>query len=124
MKERLRPLISTIKQNSAINWVVIHDGGEGITIESLQFFKDHARQIGRVFEINLNHNALFHMEIIGTEGIILLSGCNCGYRGEGPHGSAAILKRLGILDKAICNKVFSKKNLTIDLRDFNSKLKC
>ncbi len=36
------------------------------------------------------------MLIAGKKGIILLSGCNSGYGGEGPNGTRKILVELGI----------------------------
>ena len=99
-----------------MRWVVLHDGGGGVTQLSLEYFKKHAHRLGRIFEINLNQDALFSMEIQGSEGVMLLSGCNCGYGGEGPHGTMQILDLLGLNHPDWSRKVFSKRHVKLDLR--------
>jgi len=98
-----------------MGWRVLHDDGGGITARSLEYFHRHIHRLGRVLEVNLNRDALFGMEIRGTEGIMLLSGCSCGYNGEGPRGSIEVLRALGVDDAE--SRVFSARHIRFDLRD-------
>ena len=73
------------------------DEGGGITDASLKLFKSLKGKLGELAWMHINrcddNNApLFSLEVHGYEGTVLLSGCNCGYGGTGPHGSAQILR--------------------------------
>lgn len=98
-----------------MGWIVLHDKGAGVTKLSLQYFKKHVHRLGQVFEVNIDQDRAFHMEIKGTSGVMLLSGCNCGYGGEGPHGSVEILKLLGV--KGVEFLVFGERHVKVDLRN-------
>lgn len=55
---------------------------------------------------------------------IWLSGCNCGYSGEGPSGSMSILQQIGI-DNDLAQKVYSNDILHYYFdEDFGWKVKC
>lgn len=55
---------------------------------------------------------------------IWLSGCNCGYQGEGPRGSIRILQQIGI-DKDLSEKVYSNDILHYYFdEDCGWKVKC
>ena len=95
-------------------WNVLHDDGGGVTQSSLKYFRRHVRKIGQCFEVNIDQDRLFSMEIQGNNGVLLLSGCNCGYGGEGPHGTLEVLRTLGV--KGADNEVFHKRQVRIDLR--------
>lgn len=93
---------------------IYKDQGHGITRMSLDFWREKRNLIGRTIKVECDlipiHKEVdpetsmaleWSLKITGTKGIILLSGCNCGYGGEGPHGTAIILRELGIeYDKA------------------------
>lgn len=87
--------------------IVLHDSGGGVTQESLEFFQRNYRRIGEIRAVNIDQHRDFSMEIVGVDGIMLLSGCNCGYGGEGPHGSVAILETLKVLNEETRSLVFS-----------------
>ena len=90
----------------------IMDEGHGITVKSLKFWEENKSQIGKVHHVTAAILALerrpitteenriilaeYHVEITGTEGMILLSGCSCGRSGEGPDGTKSILVELGV----------------------------
>lgn len=61
------------------------------------FYLPNGRYYGNLQQVITPHMVLRDTE--GTE--MWLGGCNCGYYGEGPHGSAAILKRLGFTEQQI-----------------------
>ena len=89
--------------------IVLKDGGHGITEESLRFWNENKNKIGvvkfaAVTEMPLytekapdgDYKLEYNMAIHGKSGSIYLSGCNCGYGGTGPHGTAKILAELGL----------------------------
>ena len=86
---------------------VLKDPGHGITRKSLDFWKTNRDKIGPVLSVEVDDN--LHSElsprgypleypcaIYGADGMIRLSGCTCGYGGEGPHGTAQILVDIGV----------------------------
>jgi len=77
---------------------VIHDGGLQPTERSIDFFRKHRKKLGRILRVVVDGriDTTFHMEIVGTKATMLLSGCTCGYRGTGPHGTVEILKLAGV----------------------------
>ena len=86
---------------------VLKDNGHGITRHSLDFWLANKGKIGPVLSIEVRddlHVAQspegypleYPCAIYGTEGIIRLSGCTCGYGGEGPTGTATILEDIGV----------------------------
>jgi len=77
-----------------MDYYILHDNGYGITETSIQFFNKHRKLIGKVIRVSINKERVFAMEISGSNGVILLSGCTCGYGGTGPHGSIRILKSI------------------------------
>jgi len=82
-----------------MNSKLLYDGGGGVTQASLKFFREHKRYLGRVIAVACgeipNGSGNWRTVITGTLGIIILSGCSCGYAGEGPHGLYEILQELG-----------------------------
>ncbi len=88
------------------------DEGHGITVKSLKFWRENKHQLGKVHHVTAATLALerrpitteenriimadYHVEITGTDGAMLLSGCGCGYGGEGPNGTKSILVELGV----------------------------
>jgi len=108
----------------------LKDGGHGITEKSLKFWKENKNSIGKIthvwasFEPLLTENRTenfygqahvdyvveYNFVAFGYEGAIFLSGCNSGYFGEGPHGTAKILVELG-LNKEIAERVIGHKQI-------------
>lgn len=96
--------------------MILHDEGAGVTEDSLAYFRRNAAKLGRILAINIDFNREFSMEILGVNGIMLLSGCTCGYRGTGPHGSVEILTSLGAPEH-FKEQVFALEHVRINLRD-------
>ncbi len=114
----------------------LKDEGHGVTRKSLAFWQENKHLIGKVICIEGDREGLYKEEresggipytvdytllIFGTRGAILLSGCNCGYGGEGPNGTAKILHELGsTMDDAhrtMCYKQFHFSATTHDVED-------
>lgn len=83
------------------------DDGGGVTQTSIKFFCQNKNKIGDVRIVMASKDGLasenksgyqvnYTCVIIGSDGSIYLSGCNCGYGGEGPNGTAKILAQLGV----------------------------
>lgn len=102
----------------------------GVTENSLAYFNDNIGLMGEIERVSIyfedidaaveNYFLLSEkhrygdLTFVSTPSMVIadsngeemwLYGCNCSYGGEGPHGSARILKSLGIPDK-IAKKVF------------------
>ena len=86
---------------------ILKDPGHGVTRKSLDFWAANKSKIGPVLSIEVDDN--LHSElspegypleypcaIYGADGMIRLSGCTCGYGGEGPNGTAKILMDIGV----------------------------
>ena len=93
------------------------DGGHGVTEESIKYFKTLRGKLGEIIQINLDSDREYVMEINCSVGIVLLSGCNCGYGGTGPHGTLKILEMIGLDSEDYRQKIFSHDHVKIDLRD-------
>lgn len=96
--------------------IVLHDGGEGEAIISLAYFRRNRHLLGFITAIYIDASRTFSMEIQGSNGIMLLSGVTCGYRGTSPSGSLQILRELGVRDKQIETVVELKRHVAINLR--------
>ena len=102
---------------------VYHDDGGGITEASKQHFSlmlSHLRSKGfSPVQVTIHAEGEFMFELYGIQGkeaiVILESGFNSGYGGEGPHGSKWALEQLGVLPK-LASEVFQRKGLVIDFR--------
>jgi hypothetical protein len=86
---------------------VLKDNGHGVTQKSLEFWHKNKALIGPVLSVEVRDNLLTDMHpngypveypclITGADGAIYLSGCTCGYGGEGPNGTAKILADIGV----------------------------
>jgi len=86
---------------------IYRDEGHGITRTSLAFWDQNKHQVGRIMRVVVadviervtspaGYASEYSMIIYGSTGMIILSGCNCGYGGEGPNGTAKILVELGM----------------------------
>ena len=97
---------------------VYHDKGYGATQHSIEYFKKLKRKLGRIIEIRISTDRDFTMEIFCDAGWVLLSGCNCGYGGTGPHGTIEILRLLGFQKaERFEDQVFSERNVVVDCRN-------
>lgn len=81
----------------------ISDDGNGITRDSLAFYRDHRHEIGELREVTVRFPGyddpfdpylLVLRDTAGAE--MRLSGCTAGYVGEGPNGTMRILIEEGI----------------------------
>jgi hypothetical protein len=77
--------------------IYLRDPGHGITRESLEFFNRHRKQLGVIREVSCNARdpTGYSVRIVGDMGEMQLSGLNCGYGGEGPHGLYEVLTSIG-----------------------------
>ena len=81
----------------------IDDTGNGITRDSLAFYRDHRHRIGDLREVTVRFPGYddphdpYLMVLRDRDGNQLrLSGCTTGYVGEGPHGTMRVLIEEGI----------------------------
>lgn len=104
-------------------WKVWTDEGAGVTDESLKVWKSCKGKLGRIWHIIIKQHTPpeFNMEIYADHGFVLLSGCNCGYGGTGPHGTLEIFNDLGIL--GMQDVIFSNSEVRWPLPSDNSLAK-
>ncbi len=107
----------------------LKDDGGGITERSLAFWNQNKGKIGLPISVEASFEGLvtedrtengitypveYNLIIHGYAGDILLSGCNCGYGGTGPNGTAKILAELGIPIET-ARQAMVHKRLTYDI---------
>lgn len=80
----------------------LRDYGNGITRDSLQFFREHRHQLGEIVEASVRfpgfedpHDPYLMVLRDDRGGEMLLSGCTAGYPGEGPRGAMEVLVEAG-----------------------------
>ena len=101
---------------------VYHDGGDGITEVSKKHFAKYFKNLAPI-ELTVRKHGHFTFELYGlakneerTPVIILESGFNCGYGGEGPSGTIWALEQLG-MEKQESEEIVSIFNLImVDFR--------
>ncbi|MHA1863160.1 MAG: hypothetical protein ACTSWA_05270 [Candidatus Thorarchaeota archaeon] len=96
--------------------MLYHDGGHGITHDSLEYWNERMKpmlqNIGwRPHQVTTVNTGLFSTELFGFDKyhnmiVILFSGFSCGYGGTGPHGLVKLLMDLGIPRDEAEKKVF------------------
>lgn len=76
----------------------ISDAGNGVTRDSLAFYRDHRHQLGDVAEVTVRfpgyndpHDPYLLVLRDRAHNELRLSGCTTGYVGEGPHGTMRVL---------------------------------
>ena len=79
---------------------VYHDEGGGITQLSLDYWRDIVQSDWRVHQVTCKQSGIFTTEVVCFDSdhnliVVLLSGMNCGYAGEGPHGLLTLLEECG-----------------------------
>lgn len=105
------------------SWTIYHDEGEGATSVSLKYWDSLKGKLGRISSFSMIAGRMFSAEIICDNGIVLLSGLNCGYGGTGPHGTQKLLKSLEIPEglfsqKVLDRMVFGQEKFMLDLKRF------
>jgi len=65
----------------------------GGTDASLEYFKKHKHELGKITTLSCDKNS--KLKIYGNNGTMELSGCTCGYSGQGPRGTQEILESVG-----------------------------
>ena len=96
--------------------IVLYDDGGGITQQSVDYFRAKQHCLGMVLDVHISFYRTFPMEITGANAVMLLSGVNCGYSGEGTEGSISILRMLGLRNQTIIEVVRLKRNVKISFR--------
>jgi hypothetical protein len=76
----------------------ISDAGNGITRDSLGFYRDHRHELADVREVTVRfpgyddpHDPYLLVLRDSRDDEMRLSGCTTGYVGEGPHGTMHVL---------------------------------
>ena len=97
---------------------IYHDGGHGVTETSKTHFKTYSKGVVPT-EVNVRATGTFTFEFLGTRSdgetiLILESGFNCGYRGEGPHGTLWALERVGLSRDEIAEIIFTHNFFAVD----------
>src|SRR3954452_9956533 len=92
------PPTSTEEHTSKEDTMQLRDAGDGITRDSLAFYRDHRHELGALREVTVRFPAFddpynpYLMVLRDADGQeLLLSGCTAGYVGEGPHGTLQVL---------------------------------
>lgn len=108
------------------------DDGDGVTQISLEVWKRSRARLGRIVSVRASIEPLlvrivrspdgsqydlgWTLRIEGEHGILYLSGCNCGFGGEGPNGTRRILEELGVApDRA--RELMLMREFMIDLSE-------
>jgi hypothetical protein len=94
-------------------------GNTGVTRYSLWFWDQVKNHIGEVVKAEMKFdNKNWHRLVLYTTNDIkvFLYGCSAGYGGEGPRGTAQILKEAGFNPKRVEQEVFSNEIFTLRRR--------
>ena len=103
---------------SLSEYQVYSDKGYGVTSESIEYLETLKGKLGSIRQINIDQNREMSMEIVCEGGLVLLSGCNCGYGGTGPHGSVKVLELLGFNNpKRYEEQIFGEESVRIEVRE-------
>ena len=67
------------------------------TRASVEYWKQNRAKLGTLRQAYCNSaHGIGHLVVEGSEAMMTLRGCTCGYAGEGPHGTAEVLQSLGV----------------------------
>jgi len=98
----------------------LKDNGSGVTRDSLAFFRDHRHELTEVISAAIwfpgysdpydPYNMVIHDDDFNQ---MWLSGCTCGYVGEGPRGAMQVLVELGF-DPEQARQVFTCPELMLN----------
>lgn len=108
--------------------VIYRDSARGVTPASLRFLEEHAKKLAPIEEVRVSFKPLcvtgggrYHTVISDVNGDeVWLSGCTAGYRGSGPHGTAFVLRQLGL---PVPPRLFSAKRKPLVVRAPVGKLR-
>ena len=65
------------------------------TEKSVKWWNQHREDFGEILMVGCDaRNGIGQLQVIGTKDQATISGCTCGYGGEGPRGTAKILNDL------------------------------
>ena len=107
-----------VTMNNLPEYNVYSDKGYGVTSESIEYLETLKGKLGSIRNINIDQNREMSMEIVCEGGLVLLSGCNCGYGGTGPHGSVKVLEVLGFNNpKRYEEQIFGEECVRIEVRE-------
>lgn len=112
-------------RDGSVPYSVILAPDFGTTSEALEAWDHYKENLGEVRAVLVTRSGIEGLPVaedllasflaLGSTGTALaLSGTNCGYGGEGPHGSARILRELGVSD-ALVDFVFRHRRLRFEL---------
>jgi hypothetical protein len=81
----------------------LRDSGDGVTRESLAFYRDHRHEMSELARVTVRFPAFGdpydpYLMVLTDRAAnrMLLSGCTTGYVGEGPNGALEILVAEGV----------------------------
>jgi hypothetical protein len=102
--------------------LILYAEDYGITAEAVERYQYRKPVLGKVIRVELQFNEPlitkgddgWNMLIEGEEDVLALSGCNCGYAGEGPRGAITILADIGVPEDQY-KEVISNKYLLFTL---------
>ena len=72
----------------------ILDDESGSTQESLQYWERNRVKLGNIQKARCQKEG--HLEVEGSLGVMQLRGLTCGYGGQGPQGTAEVLRDIGV----------------------------
>ncbi len=126
-KEYSAGMITWKDPESRVPYTVILASDFGTTSDALEAWARYKEELGTVQKVYVTRYGIEGLPVaedllssfvaLGSTGAgLALSGCNSGYGGEGPHGSASILRELGI-PESIVSLVFQAHKLRFTLFD-------
>ena len=81
---------------------VLRDGS-GTTFKSVEFFRQFQYDLGTPQSAQCSKQEGGYLKVKGDRAEMELTGCTCGYGGEGPRGTAEVLQMLGLSkSEALC----------------------
>lgn len=89
--------LEQLNQMSSISAVFIFFSTLDAVLHNFYVLSDHQPTLGELQDITVPHMIIRDSD--GRE--MWLGGCNCGYGGEGPHGSESVLEYLGLSSELI-----------------------
>ncbi len=118
-KEGSAGMLTWTDPESRVPYTVILAPDFGTTSDALEAWEHYREHLGTVHEVYIAQHGIQGLPMaedflatflaLGSTGRALaLSGTNCGYPGEGPHGTARILRELGI-SEAVVSLVFHER---------------
>lgn len=94
-------------------------GNTGVTRYSLEFWNEIKGMINEVVkaEILADKRQNVRLQLTTSDDVkVVLYGCNAGYGGEGPRGTAQILKEAGFNPGRVEEMVFNEERFTLRRR--------